>query len=68
MYIKTTEAKLKNADWKKLVDGYFNKIINGTKIMLCREDEGKYYVIYDDPESPDGLITIADELKKLEEN
>lgn len=66
MYIKTTEAKLRKAKWKKLVDGYFNRLVGGTRVILCREDECKYYVIYDDPGSPDGLIIIANELKRLE--
>jgi hypothetical protein len=77
MTIKTTEAKIRDANWDHHIyePGCFFKEINGVKVDLVEEEyeehqDGKasnYEVyFYEDPDSPDGLITIANELKKLE--
>ena len=77
MIIKTTEQKIRDAGWDHYIyePGYFFKEISGVKVDLVEEEyeehqDGKasnYEVhLYEDPDSPDGLIAIASELKKLE--
>ena len=79
MILKTTEKKIRDNNWDHHIyePGCFFKEINGVKVNLVEEEyeehqDGKasnYGVyFYEDPASPDGLITIANELKKLEMN
>lgn len=79
MILKTTEQKIRDNNWNHHIyePGCFFKEINGVKVELAEKDyeehqdekESDYEVFYfEDPSSPDGLVSIGNELKKLEEN
>ena len=79
MILKTTEKKIRDNNWDHHIyePGCFFKEIDGVKIELVEKDyeehqdekESDYEVFYfADPNSPDGLVSIGQELKKLEMN